>query len=146
MIMLIVESMVFFWFSSSSPSFIFIEAFCLSDTSKAQTGTCPLHFHPVCHHPFPVVKGQCKNSLAFSSDNFRDYIIIIIWHLTYLLKLSFVSSTGNLNCIKSLGRLCELHAWIAREINPITTTSSCSAEKSSMESTKLLQSESKKRV
>lgn len=121
------------FFSLNNLLYFYRSILSLSDTSKAQRGTCPLHFQPVCRHPLPVVKrGVQKQSCFFTKDNFSDYIIII-WHLTcLLLKLSFVSSTGNPNCMKSLGRLCELHAWIARENNPITTTSSFSAEKSSM--------------
>lgn len=67
-----------------------------------------------------------ENKFVSSFDYIRCQIIIV-WHL--VLFLSFHSFTGSPNGMKSLGRLCELHAWITRKSNPINTMLSCSTER-----------------
>lgn len=106
-----------FYIHSSTHSFIFIEVLFLSlwCFQSTEMSMCPLQ----CHHQPPEVKGQCKKGVLdiqpFGCSS---------------------SSSGNPNRMKSLGRLCELHAWINGENDPITTTTSCFTEKAG-----LLQSE-----
>jgi len=88
---------------------------------EAQRGS---HVH--CHDQLPVANFKgIANILHFYRTTLETTLLLFD---TNLLKLSFASSAGNPNCKKSLGRLCELHAWIARENNPIKMLS-CSAEK-----------------
>lgn len=81
MIMLIVESMVFFlffWFSSSTPSFIFIEAFCLSLTlPKHKEGHvhCTSTLYATIH--FQLSKGSAKTVLLFHLTTSETTLLLL---------------------------------------------------------------------